>query len=297
MRAAPSKTRITLLQHPREARNPISTARMAHLSLPGSRLIAGVDFSRIDLSDAVVLFPGPGARDAAELRGRNNLHVVVVDGTWSQARKIWQRNPVLQALPAYALAPKKPGQYRIRKEPAPHCLATIEAIAELLELVEDRDPALLLSPFNAMVEHQLTFVAKPTRRHRVVKKEPRLLRLPALRQDIVLACAAKENEGEITLHAARNAERWQGSAAALAAWSQDATIICWGQYVPEQLGAQAQTIDLKPLLRDFYKQKLGHAEQACTRLELSPSPKATRGEQRLACLQALWEKAQQATHV
>src|SRR4051812_35158852 len=68
----PTRTRVLLLQHPREHRMAIGTARMAHLSLPNSALRVATDFS----ADAVVtaalaepstyvLFPGPQARDIA----------------------------------------------------------------------------------------------------------------------------------------------------------------------------------------------------------------------------------------
>ena len=42
----PARTRVLLLQHPRERHVAIGTARMAHLALPSSTLRMGVDFSR-----------------------------------------------------------------------------------------------------------------------------------------------------------------------------------------------------------------------------------------------------------
>ena len=38
----PSQTRVVFIQHPREAKVPISTCRMAHLSLPNSELHVGL---------------------------------------------------------------------------------------------------------------------------------------------------------------------------------------------------------------------------------------------------------------
>jgi DTW domain-containing protein YfiP len=38
----PTRTRVLLLQHPRERHVPIGTARLAHLCLPGSELSLGV---------------------------------------------------------------------------------------------------------------------------------------------------------------------------------------------------------------------------------------------------------------
>ena len=39
-----TRTRVVLLQHPREHRVGIGTARLAHLSLPASSLHVGLDF-------------------------------------------------------------------------------------------------------------------------------------------------------------------------------------------------------------------------------------------------------------
>ena len=66
-----TRTRVVLLQHPREERVPMGTARLAHLCLPSSELHVGIDFDndqqvRAALADdpsrpAYLLFPGPHA--------------------------------------------------------------------------------------------------------------------------------------------------------------------------------------------------------------------------------------------
>ncbi len=163
----------------------VGTARMAHLSLPNSVLRVGVDFSGDavvraelgDLAQAYVLFPKPGARDIRELRDVPAVKLVVLDGTWREARKLLKRNPFLQRLPAVAFTPTQPSDYRIRKQPAAHCLSTIEALAEALSLIEPEglacDP--LLAPFRAMVERQLWFITE------VHRGRCRLLRKPVIR--------------------------------------------------------------------------------------------------------------------
>ncbi|MEW5854479.1 MAG: tRNA-uridine aminocarboxypropyltransferase [Myxococcota bacterium] len=180
---------VNFLQHPREARNPIGTLHMAHQALPGSRLFVGVDFSEDAQLRALVndtsrrhalLYPGPDAQDAGTLRITDEpLTLWVIDGTWWQARKVFQANPLLHALPRYRLQPSQPGQYRIRKEPAAHCLSTVEAVAALLDALEGAPGryASMLTPFHAMVEHQLSFAEAPTRtpRHRRQKRPRRRL--------------------------------------------------------------------------------------------------------------------------
>jgi tRNA-uridine aminocarboxypropyltransferase len=189
---------VLLLQHPRERWVPIGTARLAHLCLPGSELRVGVDFDddaqvRAALAGedgdgrpAYLLFPGPRAIDLAEARPAGPITLVVVDGTWWQARKLLKRNAVLAALPQIRFTPPAPSNYRIRKEPADHCVATVEALAEVLGALEgDRERfATLRRPFDAMIDMQLHY-AKTVRgarvRHAVHRaRHPRRPRTPAL---------------------------------------------------------------------------------------------------------------------
>jgi DTW domain-containing protein YfiP len=182
-----------ILQHPRESDVPINTARIAELSLSSSSLHVGLDFSgdrglRAALSDAsappILLYPSEGARDLALEPPPGPVTLVVIDGTWWQASKLFKLNPFLRDLPRYGLAPSEESRYRIRREPAAHCLSTIEALAAALGVLEGRPDGLpeLLEPFDAMVETQLEFVARENRpRHRrSVAARERPLVLPVL---------------------------------------------------------------------------------------------------------------------
>lgn len=160
-----SKTRVVFLQHPRERRVAIGTARMAHLALRNSELHQGVDFTghaRVQALAArpervAVLFPGEGARTPAEWRDSPPETLIVVDGTWPNARKVVARNPLLSALPRIAFAPRRPSNYRIRAEPAEHCVSTIEAVVEILGALEGEQERYdtMLRAFERMVDTQL----------------------------------------------------------------------------------------------------------------------------------------------
>jgi len=193
----PTRTRVLLLQHPRERHVPIGTARLAHLCLPDSQLRVGVDFDddrevRAALAGAVdtyLLFPGPRAIDLAEARPAGPITLVVLDGTWWQARKLLKRNAVLAALPQIRFTPPVPSNYRIRREPADHCVATVEALAQVLGALEG-DPArfaALLRPFDAMIDTQIHYaktVRGARRRHALHRaRHPRRPRTPALLRD------------------------------------------------------------------------------------------------------------------
>jgi len=171
-----SKTRVVFLQHTRESRVAIGTARIAHVGLAGSELHEGIDFSGngrvqelVGRPGTALLFPGPGAMSPDALRCPPET-LLVIDGTWPQARKLLAVNPVLGTLPRIGFMPRRPGNYRIRREPARHCVATVEAVVEVLAAFE-RDEARfapLLRAFESMVDRQIaavsTRVGPPRRR-------------------------------------------------------------------------------------------------------------------------------------
>jgi DTW domain-containing protein YfiP len=227
----PTRTRVLLLQHPRERHVAIGTARLAHLCLPGSELRVGVDFDddaqvRAALAGGgptYLLFPGPQAVDLAEAKLTGQLAgpitLVVVDGTWWQARKLLKRNATLAALPQIRFTPRAPSNYRIRREPADHCVATVEALAQVLGALEG-DPdrfAALLRPFEAMIDTQLRY-ARTVRgsrlRHAVHRaRHPRRPRTPALLRE--------RAHDVVCLHGEANAWPARGSV------DQPAEIVHW----------------------------------------------------------------------
>lgn len=213
LRPVESATRACILQHPRERRTAIGTARMAHLSLPNSELHLGVSFEDHPRVRALcaeegtaLLFPGEGAKDPAALRDRPPRTVIVVDGTWSQARKLLKQNPFLQALPRLGLTPAAPSNYRIRAEPSVECLSTIEALVQLLGALEGAPERFLpvLEAFDRMVDLQIAAHERRTGPSRRVRrpgpKAPRVdLTLDALRArpaDVV-AVYALSNDGAV----------------------------------------------------------------------------------------------------
>lgn len=186
MRPVPSDTRVLLLQHPREQFMPIGTARMAAASLPDSQLVVGTEVDNhpavvAALSDpsrpAILLWPGPGAKDLAQEPPEGPVTLVVVDGTWSLAKKLVRINPRVASLPRYALSPSEPSRYRIRGEPQEDYVSTIEAVMLALEIL-DRAPGkfrALLEPFEKMVDTQIEHekLLHGGRQRKLVKKPRR----------------------------------------------------------------------------------------------------------------------------
>jgi len=192
VRRIATQTRVVILQHPRESDVAINTARLVELQLERAERHVAVKLGEVPALQArlndpaappILLYPGPDALDLAEAPPVGPVTLVVLDGTWWQAKKLFQQNPELALLPRYSLSPSSPSRYRIRREPALHCISTIEAIGEALSLLEPAgfNREAWLSPFEAMVEHQLHFVqTRGARRHLASRQGPRKPRLPKL---------------------------------------------------------------------------------------------------------------------
>ncbi|MGC3999226.1 MAG: tRNA-uridine aminocarboxypropyltransferase [Anaeromyxobacter sp.] len=175
---APSRTRVVLLQHPREARVAICSARLARVALENAELHQGVVFAGharlaevLAQPDGALLYPGPDAVPATARAGDPPRHLVVIDGTWLQVERMLRDNPQLAALPKLSVVPDGAEGYGLlRREPEAHCMSTIDAVALALGALE-RDPARfepMRAAFRRMVAKQLECAqgARRSPRHR-----------------------------------------------------------------------------------------------------------------------------------
>lgn len=187
-----TRTRVLIVQHPREARTAIGTARLAHLGLPSSELVVGVhvdDHPRVRALTTdpafppLLLYPSADATPLERFAGTART-LVVIDGTWPQSKTLLRDNPGLASLPRAAFTPRAPSDYRIRREPKAAFVSTVESIVHALGILEDdAAPERLLAPFRAMVDAQIRHEDEnpSPRRKRPRKGPPRRERLfPAL---------------------------------------------------------------------------------------------------------------------
>jgi DTW domain-containing protein len=101
----------------------------------------------------VLLFPRPDAEVLCAGGNWRARTLVVLDATWTKARRMLAANRWLQHLPAWRLALDRPSVYTVRQEPGPGCFCTAEAVAEALAIA-DRDEAArdaLIAPLQAML--------------------------------------------------------------------------------------------------------------------------------------------------
>ncbi len=158
-----NRTGILILQHPRERLHAIGTVRFARLGLSNVRVrtcVPGTDASLLLPPRTALLYPAPGAPDLADLpRSEQPQHLVILDGTWTHARKMYATQTWLRELPQVCLTPSEPSRYRLRREPRPDYVATLEAIVAALRILEPELDGLdaLLRSFAAMIDRQAAF--------------------------------------------------------------------------------------------------------------------------------------------
>lgn len=182
IRAVRAPFEAVILQHPKERKNTIGTARLTALCLTNAKLIDGTEFENDPAVNAIlddpsrlctVLFPGPGSCDVSVLGWESEPFralasdpslrpvVFVIDGTWTQAKSMLRKSPRLASLPRISFSPGAPSTYRVRKQPHHACLSTIEAVHRLIRILEPRAPVdHLLRHFDTLVEQQLSRAAE-----------------------------------------------------------------------------------------------------------------------------------------
>jgi DTW domain-containing protein YfiP len=79
---------------------------------------------------------------------------VLLDGTWSEARKIFRKSPYLDRFPVLSLQPAQPSTYRLRKSSHAHHFCTAEVAALCLALAGDRLAAETLDAYLAVFSNR-----------------------------------------------------------------------------------------------------------------------------------------------
>ncbi len=165
VKPVPTRTRLIFLQHEDEAWNQIGTARLAHLSLPNSILLEGRDFKDDPrLAEALagdreklLLYPTRDAVPVEEVDPAGERDLIIIDGTWAQARNLVNHTPALSGMKRVTLTRGAKSRYRIRLQPRGECISTIEAAVRALAALEGDagrfEP--LLDAFDRMVDRHI----------------------------------------------------------------------------------------------------------------------------------------------
>jgi len=81
---------------------------------------------------------------------------VLLDGTWTQARKMFSRSLYLHGIPRIAIQPQRPSAYRLRRQRCAEHLSTVEvAIALLEQIAEPTASSILQAYFRLFAESSM----------------------------------------------------------------------------------------------------------------------------------------------
>jgi DTW domain-containing protein len=161
-----NKVSLLILQHPQEQDRELGTARLAALHFKDALLKIGLSWPSLtkilgrptDPKHWAILYLGSVKAEAAlpgreivvvNKRGNAVDHqesalreiegIILLDGSWSQAKALWWRNGWMLKCKRIVLGPKRPSRYgKLRREPRSDGLSTIEAAAMLLARLEHK---------------------------------------------------------------------------------------------------------------------------------------------------------------
>lgn len=157
--AVKNSLRVLVLQHPQEPDKELGSAALLVRGLENSRLRVGLSWSSLSKalgeeakpSEWAVLYLGAkGVKfpKAVNFVNKKNepvpppeklVGLVVLDGTWSQAKALWWRNSWLLKLKRIVLQPELPSRYgHLRKEPRREAVSTLESVALALGDLENK---------------------------------------------------------------------------------------------------------------------------------------------------------------
>lgn len=163
-----SAVELLVLQHPREQRALKGSARLLHLAVQGSTLLAGEAWGTAPPAAAdpqrlsLLLYPAtpgdahlpPPPAWPQPLPPPQALRLVVLDATWRKSRRMLYDSPWLQGLPRLGLVAPPPSRYHVRRARGDAQRSTFEAaVLALAQLNGPAWPAERLWPvFDAFVD-------------------------------------------------------------------------------------------------------------------------------------------------
>mmetsp|Transcript_31116 Transcript_31116/g.81662 ORF Transcript_31116/g.81662 Transcript_31116/m.81662 type:complete len:248 (-) Transcript_31116:657-1400(-) len=168
-----TRTRVIIVQHPKEQKRKIRTVPLLEKCIDQGTLLI-VRKGKVRSLEAlipptwqglpkVLLFPGgrESKKIMKSLSDGEGIVMIALDGTWSQAQKMYDRSPVLHCLPRVELPSGEKSSFAVRMQPAKGCLSTAEAVAFAVDALDGEVKGSLVEavrkPLEAMVSHQIKF--------------------------------------------------------------------------------------------------------------------------------------------
>jgi len=147
-----TRTRIVIVRHHLERWRSSNSGRLAHLALPNSEIVDHGGTTGVavlpPLAGAWLMFPEGEPIITSPVPPPRQL--IVLDATWSQARRMFRKLAGLRGLPILRLPDMPMPAARLRESPSPGRVSTIEAIARALRLIESEESAASLEALFAV---------------------------------------------------------------------------------------------------------------------------------------------------
>ncbi len=184
LRPINNSTHPIILQHPSETKHALNTVALMKKSFKKITVLMGEDFSEDSLLNSLIeanndsialLFPTDKSNllKSEDPAGTNRLtHLVLIDGTWKKAHKIFILSKNLHKLNSFKLESTQAGQYKIRSSKVEHSLSTLEASVIALNVLEKETKTKSLEEtFRKMIEFQIEKMGGETYKKNYLKKE------------------------------------------------------------------------------------------------------------------------------
>ncbi|MEK6773364.1 MAG: tRNA-uridine aminocarboxypropyltransferase [Bdellovibrionota bacterium] len=162
------KTKICLVVHRKELKRTTNTGALAIKSLLNSemRIRGEENKSALDLSDLLVpsyrtilFFPSTAAVELNQdfvQQSSLPLQLIVPDGNWRQASKVYSRHPELKNIPQVKISTPNSSRHHLRAEHSAEGMSTLQAIACALGIIEGPEVMnKLLALYHAKLEKTL----------------------------------------------------------------------------------------------------------------------------------------------
>ncbi|RNA05560.1 DTW domain-containing 2 [Brachionus plicatilis] len=185
--------KIWIFQHPFEDKRPLRTTRILEKCMQEKnfKILKGRKFNIhkfpelekvYNNENSYVIFPSESAINLEEFRqlvnsnekklGEYNpefvddekiFHVILIDGTWSQASGIFYTNHDLHKLKQIKIDTDFKSEYTIRTQPREFFLSTLETVSIILSTIEEKPKIYedLVRPLKALCEYQFEYGAQP----------------------------------------------------------------------------------------------------------------------------------------
>ncbi|XP_063820247.1 tRNA-uridine aminocarboxypropyltransferase 2 [Pseudophryne corroboree] len=169
-------TCLYIVQHPAEESRVLRTVPLLAACLPEDKykVLIGRRFGEERYPElaaicrkpsTLILYPGAEAANLEELSlaGDHHQHsLIIIDGTWSQAKDIFYRNSIFRLPRQVQLKTTVSSQYVIRTQPTDTCLSTLECAAIALSIMEKKPEIqeTILRPLQALCSFQLQYGAQ-----------------------------------------------------------------------------------------------------------------------------------------